>query len=195
MVTEDSGDIAIQRRRKLMGQPHRRRSAVFMAAVSVLVTGGCGGSSAYRRVFQEGQQPINSKTYPVSADACWMAVSRAVLALNFGIDQQDQAHGILQASRYFKEGKRTTSITLKVNVQPEGQERSHVYATAVQATERVFARSHTRFFLWLIPLPGGGGTEASRVKEGEWTVDDTHFYESFFQIVDRELGKNEDNGK
>ena len=117
----------------------------------------------------------------------WAAVNRAALALNFSVDRQEKERGYLEGSRYFKNGKRTTGIVLKVSLQPDGDERTLAYVNAVQATEKVFSRSHTRFFLWLIPLPGGGGAEASRIKEGEWTVQDKRFYDSFFDAVEQEL--------
>ncbi len=150
---------------------------------------GCGGPSAHRRVFQGGADVRNSRVYATGTETCWTALMRAALSLNFGVDQQDPERRSLQASRYFKEGGRTTRITLKASLQPVGEGRTTLYVTAVQATERLYARSHRRFFLWVIPLPGGGGTEASRVREGEWTVDDRQFYDAFFQTVQRELGE------
>ena len=153
----------------------------------LLVAEGCGGPSAYQRVFNGPDQRVNGKTYSADMEACWTAVQRAVLVLNFALDKQDKANGTLEASRYFKEGRRTTRITLQVNVQPDGRHQSLVYATAIQTAEQVFVRSHRRFFLWVIPLPGGGGSEANRVTEAEWTVRDRKFYDTFFQTVEREL--------
>ena len=158
-----------------------------LAIASVLLcVAGCAGPSAYERVFKD-REHFNANTYPVDLETCWAAANRVVLALNFGIDHQEKEHGAVQASRSFKEGQRTTSILLKVNLQPDGERRTRVYVHAVQATERVFTRSHTRFFLWIIPLPGGGGIEANRVKEGEWTVEDKQFYDGFFKALDQEL--------
>jgi hypothetical protein len=134
-----------------------------------------------------GQQPgQNSEVFAASQEDCWMAVSRAVLALNFGMETQDPARGFLQASQHFKRYRGTTTVTLRVNLEPEGDQ-TRVYASADERTEKVFTRSHTRFFLWVIPLPGGGGAEAARVKTGEWTVRDRKFYRSFFQAVEQEL--------
>ena len=155
--------------------------------LSALLLSGCGGPSAYNRVFKRTAQHINSQTYAADHEVCWNAVNRATLALNFSVDQQDKARGLLQASRYYTEGKRTTTITVQANVQVQGQQRTTVYLNAVQRTERLFARSHTRFFLWVIPLPGGGGTEANRVKEAERTVDDKQFYQAFFRTIEQEL--------
>ena len=42
----------------------------------------------------------------------------------------------------------------------------------------------TRFFLWLIPLPGGGGKEASKIKEEEKTIEDKEFYQRFFEEIE-----------
>ena len=161
-------------------------SRVIFIVLAGLAVVGCGRSSAYQRVFRD-QEKINQRAYAVDLPACWAAVNRAALALNFSVDRQEKERGYLEASRYFKDGKRTTGIVLKVNLQPDGDARTLAYVNAIQSTEKVFARSHTRFFLWIIPLPGGGGSEASRLKEGEWTVHDKRFYDSFFDAVDQEL--------
>ena len=147
---------------------------------------GCGGPSAYQRVFKNSENR-NAKTYPTVFDTCWLAVTRAALGLNFGLDQQDKDKGFLQASRHFREGKRTTSLTLKASLQPEGNQQTTVYLNATQTSEKVFARSHRRFFLWLIPLPGGGGVTASRIAEGEDTLEDEKFYQAFFDAIGKEL--------
>ena len=38
-----------------------------------------------------------------------------------------------------------------------GENSSTLYLDAIQTTERLFVSDHARFFLFLIPLPGGGG--------------------------------------
>ena len=159
---------------------------ILLSSLAGLLMVGCTGPSAYERVFND-KQSINARTYPVDSKICWLAVNRATLGLRFAVDQQDQEKGSLQASRYFQEGKRTTTVVLHVNLEPEGEHKTTVYANAVEMSERVFTRSHTRFFLAVIPLPGGGGLEANRVKERERTVNDKRFYENFFAAIDKEL--------
>jgi hypothetical protein len=160
-----------------------KRTAVLTA---ILLLAGCSGPSAYNRVFKKPEQH-NSRTYPAGLETCWLAVNRAALSLNFGIDKEEKDKGLMEATRHFQEGKRTTTLTMKVSLQPEGEQTTTVYANATDLRERVFTRSHRRFFLWIVPLPGGGGATASRITEGERTVTDRKFHESFFEAVGREL--------
>lgn len=155
-------------------------------AMAVLLLAGCGGPSAYQRVFREPSH-FNSKVYSADMATTWAAASRAVLALNFAIEKQDKEQGLLQASRHFREGKRTTHLALHLTLQAEPTHQTRVYVSATETAEKVFTRSHTRFFLWIIPLPGGGGTEANRVTEGERTIEEKRFYDSLFQAIDQEL--------
>ena len=127
------------------------------------------------------------RQYPASLETCQPAVKRAALGLHFTIDEETPDKCLLKASRYFQHGPRTTTIMLKANLQAEGEMQTAVYLTAVEMSERVFARSHRRFLLWLIPLPGGGGVTASRVTESLRTIEDEKFYEAFFDAVRREL--------
>ena len=160
-----------------------RRAAV--CAVGLLLA-GCSGPSAYQRVFEQDGH-ANARTYAAGVEDCWLAVNRAALSLNFGLDKEEKDKGLLEAVRHFQDGKRTTTLTLKVSLQPEGRKETTVYVNAVELKERVFARSHRRFFLWIIPLPGGGGVTASRLTEGEKTVEDGQFYTAFFDAVGKEL--------
>ena len=162
------------------------KPARLVIVVWLLAAAGCGGPSAYQQVFKNGTRPENSRAYPVDREKCWAGVHRAVLALNFGIDRQDKEQGFLEASQHFKRYRGTATVVLKVTLEPEG-EKIRAYVSAIQTAEKVFVRSHTRFFLWIIPLRGGGGAEAERVKTDEWTVQDPKFYDGFFRRLDQEL--------
>lgn len=160
----------------------------FSTACIVLAgVAGCSGHSAYNRVFKKPEQH-NSRTYPVSLDTCWRAVNRAALSLNFGIEKEEKDKGLMEATRHFQEGKRTTTITLKASLQPETEKSTTIYANAVEKRERVYVRTHQRISFFIIPIPWGDrGKEASRVTEGEKTVTDKKFYEAFFEAVGKEL--------
>ncbi|OQX53929.1 MAG: hypothetical protein B5M48_02070 [Candidatus Omnitrophica bacterium 4484_213] len=59
------------------------------------------------------------------------------------------------------------------------------------ASERLFVADRTRFFLWLIPLPGGGDKEVSKIKEEEKIIEDRKFYQRFFDRdrIEEEINK------
>ncbi len=65
-----------------------------------------------------------------------------------------------------------------------GENASTVYLNGVQTTEVSYVADKTRFLLFVIPLPGGGGKEASSIKEGEKTITDPQFYQMFFKTIE-----------
>ena len=162
------------------------RKGLVVAAV-LLALGGCARPTAYQRVFGAQERSMNRRTMPATGGSTWAAVKRAALALNFSIDEEDQAKGRATASRLFQDGRKTTKIQLKAEIEPDGSGQTVVFLSAIEETDRLFTRSHRRFFLWIIPLPGGGGVEANRVTETERTIVDQDFYDSFFAAVEREL--------
>ena len=101
----------------------------------------------------------------------------------------------MQATRYFQKEKRSIVIVLNANLQSLEENKTTVYLNAVQTTEKLYARGHTRFFMGLIPLPGGGGETAERLKEGEITVEDQKFYEGFFEEIGEEIRKSKGTGE
>lgn len=159
----------------------------WLTALVAGLLAGCGGPSTYERVFAHAPQRMNGRSYAADTESCWRAVNRAVLGLNFGIDEQDQTMHALRASRHFTKGRRTTTVQLRVNLEQGESGQTLIYANAVERSERLFTRSHRRFFLWVLPLPGGGGIEANRVLEREATVEDGHFYDGFFGAVEEQL--------
>lgn len=156
--------------------------------VFILFLSGCATFDPSKEVFKK-KPDINSKTYDASIDTCWKAVKQAVLKKNFNISYEDEKLKRIQAERFFQKRKRTIAIVLAVNLQSLEENQTIVYLNAIQTTEKLYKRSHSRFFLWIIPLPGGGGVEAERIKEGEKTIEDKRFYEEFFEKIEREIKK------
>lgn len=58
-------------------------------------------------------------------------------------------------------------------------------------TERSYVADRTRFFLFIVPLPGGGGNEASTVKEGEKVINDKNFCKKFFDEIEKTIKKSQ----
>lgn len=152
----------------------------------VFFLSGCATFSPSEEVFKE-KANINSRTYDISIDVCLDALKQAILKKNFSLTYEDKEAKRLQATRYFQKGKRSTVIVLNANLQSLEENKTTVFLNAIQTTEKLYAKSHTRFFLGLIPLPGGGGEEAERIKEGEKTIEDKEFYEGFFKEIEEEI--------
>lgn len=159
---------------------------VGIAACVLTILAGCSGPSSYERVFERTAQP-NVRGYPAGQAECRQALSRAVLQLGFAVEPAGSDER-LRAGRQFQDGKRTTTITVEATLQAQDEANTLIYLTATESRERLFLQSHRRFFLWIIPLPGGGGTTASRMTESVRTVTDPEFYDAWFAAVSRELG-------
>jgi len=149
---------------------------------------GCATFSPSGEVFKE-KANINSRIYDASINACLDVLKQVILRRNFSLVSEDKEAKRLQATRYFQKGRRSIVIVLNANLQSPGENKTTVYLNAVQTTEKLYAQSHTRFFLFIIPLPGGGGEEAVKLKEGEITVEDKKFYEGFFEEIAEEIKK------
>ena len=158
-----------------------------MIAAGVILS-GCATFSPSGEVFKE-KTNINSKVFDISINTCFDVLKQVILKKNFSLASEDKEAKRLQASRYFQKGKRNIVIVLNANLQSLEENKTTVYLNAVQTTEKLYAQSHTRFFLGLIPLPGGGGETAARLKEGEITIEDQKFYEGFFEETDEEIKK------
>lgn len=161
---------------------------ILVLSWGILFLSGCATFSPSEEVFKE-KANINSRTYDVSINACFDVLKQVILKKNFSLASEDKETKRLQATRYFQKGKRSIVIVLNANLQSLEENKTTVYLNAVQTTEKLYAQSHTRFFLGLIPLPGGGGETAERLKEGEITVEDQKFYEGFFEEIADEIKK------
>jgi len=161
---------------------------IFFIPLFIFLLSGCATFNPSKEVFNE-KTNINSKTYNTSIDTCYKAVKQVILKRNFNISYEDKELNRIQAERFFQKRKKTIILVLAANLQPLEENQTTVYLNAIQTTEKVYKRSHRRFFLWIIPLPGGGGVEAERVKEGEQTIEDKEFYQQFFREIEEEIKK------
>lgn len=148
---------------------------------------GCSTTSVYKEVFKE--KPIhNSKEFTVYKDILYQATIRTVCSKNFIIEREDEDKGFILAKRSFQKGKRTIVLALQAKIDSDEENKSStLYLNALQTTERLFIADHTRFFLFVIPLPGGGGKEATVIKEGEKIVKDKKFYKKFFSAIEEQI--------
>lgn len=146
----------------------------------------CAAPSAYRQVFKD-TTTYNSKEFNVSKDALHSAVVKSFLEKKFIISSEDEEKGNILSERAFQKRKRSFTVVVQGKITTCSEGRSKLYLNAKETVERLYVSDRTRFFLWLIPLPGGGGKQASKVIEREKLIEDEQFYKNFFTIVENNL--------
>ena len=157
--------------------------ALFLFTSFLIV--GCA-TPAYKEVFRE-ESTYNQKEFSVSKDILYKAIIKAICSRNFIIEKEEEGKGFILAKRYFQRGKRNIILALQVKIIPDQENKSTVYLSALETTEKLYIADRTRFFLFIIPLPGGGGKEASQIKEGEKIIKDKQFYQDFFSVIEDEI--------
>jgi len=163
-----------------MKRDKARTAVLTMFLMAVLIT-GCA-TSGYKNVFNDENSP-NVKTFHVLPDDCYIASKRAVLSQNFRIEREDLQARSFTAARYFEDGKDTIVVTINANVIAAGKDKSTVYASATQHVEKVRVKTE-RTLLGLVPA----GSEATKVKQEERTIEDKDFYNKLFAALEKELG-------
>jgi hypothetical protein len=158
---------------------------ILAAAISVLITAGCA-SPSYRQVFKE-KPAVNSKVFCASSDMLYVAAQKVFCERNFVIENEDKAKGFMLGKRSFQRGHKTLVLLMQGKIVSDGPDRSSLYVNAIETTETYYVSDHTRFFLFVIPLPGGGGKDVSTVKEAEKSIQDKRFYDDFFKEVDKKV--------
>ena len=153
----------------------------FLPIILILFLSACGGPQVYKDVFNKDGGP-NVKAFNASVDNCYLATKRAVLSQNFRIEKEDLQAKSLTAARYFEDGKDSIVLTVNANVIAAGSDKATIYISAVQHVEKVRTKVD-RTFLGLIPV----GSEATKVKQEERTIEDEEFYKKFFEAVEKEI--------
>lgn len=151
-----------------------------------LVCFGCAAAPVYKDVFNE-KPAFNQKAFPVSQEKLYQAALRTICSKNFLIEKESEQKDFFVGRRAFQKGKRTTILILQAKIMPDSGSSATIYLNALETTERSYVADRTRFFLFIIPLPGGGGKEATEVKEGERVIEDKEFYGNFFAEIEKSL--------
>lgn len=137
----------------------------------------------YKNLFNTDSGP-NVKTFNAPVDTCYLAAKRAVLSQNLGIEKEDLQAKSFTAARYFEDGKDSIVLSINANVIATGNDNATIYISAVQYVEKVRVKTdRLGLSLGLIPV----GSEATKVKQEERTVEDVEFYKKFFEAVEREI--------
>lgn len=154
---------------------------IIISFILTFLLSACGGPQVYKDVFNSDGGP-NVRTFSSSVDTCYLAVKKAILTQNFRIEKEDFQAKSFTAARYFEDGKDSTVLTVNANVIAAGKDKATIYVSAVQHVEKVRTKTDRTFF-GLIPV----GSEATKVKQEERTVEDEDFYKKFFEAVEKEL--------
>lgn len=156
---------------------------VFHLLIVFSFISACSSPQVYKDVFNTDGGP-NVRTFNASVDTCYLAAKRVVLSQNFRIEKEDLQANSFTAARYFEDGKDSIVLTANVNIIAAGKDKAAIYVSAVQHVEKVRVKTdRTWLSLWLIPV----GSEATKVKQEERTVEDAEFYKKFFDAVEKEI--------
>ena len=161
------------------------RLTTLVLISTLVIISGCA-TPAYKEVFKE-KQSYNSREFSVTKDVLYQAMTRALCAKNFIIDKEDPDNGFILAKRSFQRGKRTIALIVQAKLDSIIPDKTTLYLSGLETKEVYYVADRTRFFLFIIPLPGGGGKEASHIKEGEKIIQDKEFYNNFFSTVESEM--------
>ncbi|MBU4320290.1 MAG: DUF2242 domain-containing protein [Thermodesulfovibrionales bacterium] len=149
--------------------------------IILIFLSACGSPQVYKDVFNKDGGP-NVRTFNASVEDCYLAAKRAVLSQNFRIEKEDLQAKSFTAARYFEDGKDSIVLTANANIIAAGKDKATIYVSAVQHVEKVRTKTDRTFF-GLIPV----GSEATKVKQEERTVEDAEFYKKFFDAVEKEI--------
>lgn len=158
-----------------------RRIVFLLCLFMLLFSTACSSPQVYKDVFNTDSGP-NVRTFNASVENCYLAAKKAVLSQNFRIEKEDLQAKSFTAARYFEDGKDSIVLTANVNIIAAGKDKTTIYVSAVQHVEKVRTKTDRTFF-GLIPV----GSEATKVKQEERTVEDAEFYKKFFDAVEKEI--------
>ncbi len=159
-----------------------KRIAFLSSIILIFLLSACS-KQVYKDVFNTDSWP-NVRTFNAPVDTCYLATKRVVLSQNLRIEREDlQAKSFIMA-RYFEDGKDSTVLTVNANVIASGNDKATIYISAGQHVEKVRVKTDRLGLpLGLIPV----GSEATKVKQEERTVEDAEFYKKFFDAVEKEI--------
>jgi hypothetical protein len=161
------------------------RRLLYAIGGAVILLSGCA-TPTYRQVFTE-KPAGNFREFCVSKDILYASVSKVLCEKNFLIENEDKDKGFILGKRSFQQGRKTLVLLIQGKIVEDIPGRSTLYVNAIETTETYYVSDHTRFFMFIIPLPGGGGKNVSTVKQAEKTIQDKRFYQDFFAEIDSKV--------
>jgi len=143
----------------------------------------CSSTRYTYRQIEEDKDPFTSHRFQCSMATLQKAVTVALLTKKFAIDHEDAANGTLTASRYFTHGYQKIVVVVQSKIISNNDHEQQLFLNGIQTTERNYVADRTRFLLFIIPLPGGGGKEVTQSKESEFVINDKPFYDDLFNNI------------
>ena len=163
----------------------RKYLALFLFVA--LCSGGCSSTKYTYRQIEDDKDSFTSRVYQCSLPALHRAVLQVLLTKKFSIDHEDAATGTVTGSRYFTHGYQKIVVVVQCKILPRNDHEQQLFLNGVQTTARNYVADRTRFLLFIVPLPGGGGKEVTESKESEFVINDKPFYDDLFSDIQKAL--------
>lgn len=155
----------------------------------VMLVSGCSPTRYIYKEITRDKDAYNRRLFQATLPELQEAVAKVVLAKKMTIDKEDKVEGTLTAFRKFSQGYQTVVVVLQSKIMAAADGQQELYLNGIQTTERNYVEDKTRFFLWLVPLPGGGGKHVTTSKEADVFIADKKWYKDFFNAIQKELPK------
>jgi len=162
---------------------------IFLALLIPFLCGCASTKYTYRQI-EEDKDPFTSRAFQCSMPVLHKAVTEVLLTKKFAIDHEDAAAGTLTGSRYFTHGYQKIVVVVQSKILSKNDKEQKLFLNGIQTTERNYVADRTRFLLFIIPLPGGGGKEVTQSKESEFFINDKKFYDDLFSDIQKAISTN-----
>ena len=159
------------------------KNIFFLFLLFVPIICGCSSTKYTYRQIEEDKDPFTSHSFHCSLSELHKAVTQVLLTKKFIIDHEDAVNGTLTGSRYFTHGYQTIVVVVQSKILSKSENEQQLFLNGIQTTERNYVADRTRFLLFIIPLPGGGGKEVTKSKESEFFINDKVFYDDLFNAI------------
>jgi len=163
------------------------KNCSFFLILFVLFVCGCASTKYTYRQIENDNDSFTSHVFKCSLLELHKAVTQVLLTKKFTIDHEDAINGTLTGSRYFTHGYQKIVVVVQSKILSKNDKEQQLFLNGVQTTERNYVADRTRFLLWIIPLPGGGGREVTESKESEFVINDKPFYDELFNDINKSL--------
>ncbi len=160
----------------------------FLTIFILLFLCSCSSTKHTYKQIADDRDTYTTRSYHCSLSDLHKAVTQVLLTKKFIIENEDVTIGTLNASRFFSKGYQTIAVVVQSKILSKNDKEQHLFLNAIQTTERNYVADRTRFLLFLIPLPGGGGKEVTKSKESEFVINDKSFYDDLFTNIEKAMG-------